>query len=335
MSGGQGGGDGLPGPLRLPDPGELLDDESLDQLDFAGVLALARAFVDVDGVQQAAALGTRVATSDSAKLRTAGVLVTALVQIAGKKPKDALKSIQSVGESPDPDIAAEVLLMRGIAMHARRKWADADANYQLAMMLRNGATSGLAAIHLGFLRAGFGEEEQAAQNFAAATTCGDPVVTAYAQLELALTLDRNGRRDAAIDRYRAALRSPHANVALHAALNLAALLSEGGDPEAAEESRDLLERVQATGHPDYAPKAALNLAVGRLEADRTDGVVELLTVGTGSPDPAVASLAHFHLGSCLADPVQADRHLAIAEKTGSREIKRAASQARKLRRAAR
>ncbi|MFF0226636.1 hypothetical protein [Streptomyces sp. NPDC004629] len=335
MSGVQGGGGGLPGPLRLPDPGELLNDESLDRLDFAGVLALARAFVDVDAVQQATALAARVATSDSAKLRTAGVLVTALVQIAGKKPKDALKSIQSVGESPDPDIAAEVFLMRGMALHARRKWADADANYQLAMMLRNGTTSGLAAVHLGFLRAGFGEEEEAGQHFVAATSCGDPVVTAYAQLELALLLDRNGRRDAAVDRYRAALSSPHPNVALHAAFNLAGLLREGGDPAAAEESRDLLERVHATGHPDYAPKAALELAVGRLEANQTDGVVELLTVGTNSPDPAVAALAHLHLGSCLADPVLADQHLAIAQKTGSRTIKQAAARTRKLRRAAR
>ncbi|MER6524614.1 hypothetical protein [Streptomyces sp. NPDC001508] len=335
MSGAQGGGGGLPGPLRLPDPGELLNDESLDLLDFAGVLALARAFIDVDGVQQAAALAARTAASDNSKLRAAGVLVTALVQLAGKKPKDALKSIQRLGESSDPDIAAEVFLVRGMAQHTRRKWADADANYQLAMMLRNGATSGLAAIHLGFLRAGYGEDEEAAQNFVAATSCGDPVVTAAAQLELALILDRNGRRDAAVERYRAAMRGPHTNVALHAAFNLAGLLRDGGDPEAAEESRDLLERVHATGHPDYAPKAAVDLAVGRLEADRTDGVVELLTVGTTSPDPAIAALAHLHLGSCLADPVQAEQHLAIAQKTGPRAIKQAASQARKLRRAAR
>ncbi|MFJ8794300.1 hypothetical protein [Streptomyces sp. NPDC102462] len=333
MSGAQGGGGGLPGPLRLPDPGELLHDESIDLFDFAGVLALARAFVDVDGDEQAAALAARLATSDDGKLRAAGVLVTALVQIVGKKPKDALKTIQRLGESSDPDIAAEVLLMRGMALQARRKWADADANYQLAMMLRNGATSGLAAIHLGFLRVGSGEEGEAAQSFLAATSCGDPVVTAYAELELALTFDRNGRRDAAAAHYRAAMHSPHANVALRAAFNLAGLLRDSGDPAAAEESRDLLERVRATGHPEYAPKAAVDLAVGRLEANQTDGVVELLTVGTTSADPAVSALAHLHLGSCLVDPVQADRHLAIAEKTGPREVKRAAAQTRKVRRA--
>ncbi|MFI1096077.1 hypothetical protein [Streptomyces sp. NPDC020917] len=335
MSGAQGEGADLPGPQRLPGPAELPDDGSLGGLDFAGILDLARAFLDADAEQHAATLAARATSSDSTKQRTAGVLVTALVQLARKKPKDALKTVNSVGESSDPDIAAEVLLIRGMAMHARRKWADADANYQLAMMLRTGATSGLAAIHLGFLRVGFGDDEAAAQEFAAATTCGDPAVTAHAQLELALILDRSGRPDAAIGRYRAAMRSPRPGVALHAAFNLAGLLREAGDPEAAEESRDLLERVHATGHPGYAPKAALELAVGRLEEDRTDGVVELLTAGTTSADPAVSALAHLHLGTCLVDPAQADRHLATAEKTGSREVKQAASRARKLRRAAR
>ncbi|MEU2206743.1 tetratricopeptide repeat protein [Streptomyces hygroscopicus] len=334
MSSAQGGGGGLPGPLRLPDPDDLLSDESIDQLDFAGLLALARAFIEADGVQHAATLAVRATTSDSTKRRTAGALITALVQLARKKPKDALKSVKSVGESADPDIAAEVFLIRGTAMHTRRKWADAEANYRMAMMLRNGATSGLAAIQLGFLH-GAGDEEEAAQNFVAATTCGDPVVIASAHLELAMLLDRNGRHDAAIDRYRAALSSPYPNVALHAAFNLAGLLRDNGDAQAAEESRDLLERIHATGHPAYAPKAAVELAAGRLEAGRTEGVVELLTMGTTSTDPAVSALAHLHLGACLVDPVQADQHLAIAEKTGSREIKRAASRARKLRHAGR
>ncbi|MGW2255776.1 hypothetical protein ACWCXH_37360 [Kitasatospora sp. NPDC001660] len=334
MSGAQGGDGGLPGPLRLPDPGDLLDDESFDQLDFAGILELARAFLDADAVEHASTLAVRATASASTQQRTAGVLVTALVQLARKRPKAALKSVNSVAESPDPDIAAEVFLIRGMAMHARRKWAKADANYLLAMMLRNGATSGLAAIHLGLLRVSLGDEEAAAQNFAAATTCGDPVVTARAQLELALTFERNGHRDAAIAPYDAAMSSPHPNVALRAAFNLAGLLRDSGDPKAAVLSRAMLESVYATGHPDYAPKAAVELAIGRLEADQTHGVVELLTVGTTSADPAVAALAHLHLGACLVDPVQADQHLAIAMKTGSREIKQAASRTRKLRRAA-
>jgi len=79
----------------------------------------------------------------------------------------------------------------------------------------------------------------------------------------------------------------------------------------------------------------LELAAGRPEQERTDGVVELLTAGTTSADPAVSAPARLHRGSCLVDPARADRHPATVGRTGSREIKQAASRARKPRRAAR
>ena len=70
VSGAQGGGGGLPGPLRLPDPGDLLDDASFDQLDFAGVLELARAFIDADAVEHASTLAMRAVASAGTKRRT-------------------------------------------------------------------------------------------------------------------------------------------------------------------------------------------------------------------------------------------------------------------------
>jgi predicted negative regulator of RcsB-dependent stress response len=160
-----------------------------------------------------------------------------------------------------------------------------------------------------------------------------PAVTARAELELGRVLERTGNHEAAVRRYRAAIDSPQQQTSLHAAFNLAGLLRDsGGSPEQLAESRHYLEQVHASGHPGYAPKAAVDLAVGLLEQERADEAVPLLEEGAASADPAVSALAHFHLGLVLIDVEQARRHLRIAQKTGTGQVKTRAAEALRLRR---
>lgn len=318
--------------VGLPDPMDILTSQDL-VLDFDGAMELARSYLDVDALEHAAAVSVRAAGSGDAAVRAAGILVTALVHLAEGAPRQAAKCLKPLEGFSDLDVATEVHLIRGMALEARGKRADADANYRMAMGLTEAVGVGLAALQLAGMAVAADDLDEAGRMFQAATGCGVPVVTARAELELALVLERAGDHEAAIRRYRAATGSPHQKTALHAAFNLAGLLRDTAeDPEQLDESRHYLQQVHASGHPGYAPKAAVDLAVGLLEQEQADEAVPLLDEATASADPAVSSLAHFHLGLILVDVEQAQRHLRIAQKTGTGEVRNRAAEAMRLRR---
>ena len=294
---------------------------------------LTRTLIDDDALTEAAAVALLALDSPDPRLRAAGELSTALVHLAEGNPRPAMKRLQRLGESPDPDIAAEVYLTKGMAFQARRKWADADAHYRFAMALPRPESGALAALHLGRMLAGSGQEDEAGRMFHAAVNSRVPRVMEEAALELALTLERVGRPDAAAGNYRTATGSSRPAVALRAAFNLAGLLRETGEPDQQEESLRLLEQVHASGDADFAPKAAADLAVAHLEAGRVPEGVACLEEAIASPDRAVSSLAHLHLGIVSADsgdPVRARQFLRTAEKTGTGEVKQRAAQALRL-----
>lgn len=318
--------------VGLPDPVDILTSQDL-VLDFDGAMELARAYLDVDAREHAAAVAVRAGGSGEADVRVAGELVTALIHLAEGESRQAVKCLKPLDGFSDLDVAAEVFLVRGMAMEARGKRGDADANYRLAMGLPRAISAGLAAIRLAGMALATDDLDEAGRMLQAAMGCGVPVVTARAELELALLLERSGNQEAAIKRYRAAIDSPQQKTALHAAFNLAGLLRETGDsPEQLAESRHYLEQVHASGHPGYAPKAAVDLAVSLLEEERADEAVPLLEEGTAAADPAVCALAHFHLGIILIDAEQARRHLRTAQKIGTGEVKTRAAEALRLRR---
>ncbi|WP_435128401.1 hypothetical protein [Actinacidiphila sp. bgisy144] len=328
--------DAIPGAgsprVRLPDPVAILTDPEL-VLDLPGAMELARAYLDVDALEHAAAVSVRAGGSGDFDVRAAGGLIAALIELAEGNPKKALKTLKPLNGFSDMDVAAEVFLLTGMAMEARGKWADADANYRMAMGLPQAVTAGLAALHLGRIAVTAGRLDDAGAMFDAAVGCGVAHVTGSVHLELALFHDRAGNHEDAVQHYRLAVTSPYEKTSLHAAFNLAGLLRDvGGTPEHLEEARHYLEQVRGTGHPSYAPKAAIDLAVGLLEEGHGDAAVPLLEEGAAAADPTTAALAHLHLGLLLVDAATAEAHLRIAQKTGTGQVKTRAAEALRLRR---
>jgi hypothetical protein len=132
---------------RGAETGGLLMDQEL-ALDFDEVMERARAFIDAAARERAVALAHRTRSSADPRAAAASRLVTALVHLAEGSPQRAIRSLKPLDRFSDPDIAAEVFLIRGQALDARGMHADADANYRLAMALPRPVTAGLAALRL-------------------------------------------------------------------------------------------------------------------------------------------------------------------------------------------
>jgi tetratricopeptide (TPR) repeat protein len=177
--------------------------------------------------------------------------------VAAATPKEAVR----VGFRADT---------RGNHEAAATAWSRASAS-------RRAEAAPLAALHLGALRRRLGDVDGAAAAFEQASTSRHAHAAPLASLNLGLLRKRLGDAEGAAAAFEQAAASGHPDAAPLASLNLRVLRSRPRDGRLALEggsqvvrllaqqdiagARRVCEQVMASGHPDEAPRAAVDLGV--------------------------------------------------------------------------
>jgi tetratricopeptide (TPR) repeat protein len=312
--------------LRSPEHVERLAGSGALDLDFDLTLDLSRGLA-AQGDREVAELVARSAfATGDAKTEAAGGLALAWLQVTGGKARKAWSEVGAFADSTDVDVLGEATYLRGVILQVRRRHAQAAEEYRRAMSIPRRKTAGMSAVALGEMLAETGDREGAVAALTFGHECGDPYAEAEAALKLAILHDQAGDLGGALPLYREAAESGSA-AAPQAAFHLGEILRLEGEADAARES---FEDAYATGDPEFAPRAAVNLGAMYMELDepRVDEAYQCFETAAASADPAISSRGHCYLGVLLAGgaPEDAERHLRTALKTGDDAVKQLASE---------
>jgi non-ribosomal peptide synthetase-like protein len=214
----------------------------------------------------------------------------------------------------------------GFSAYTRGNHEAAAAAWSRASASGHAAAGPLAALNLGLLRERQGDADGAAAAFAQAAASGHLHAAAWASVRLGVLRKRLGDAEGAAAAFEQAAASGPPDAATLATLNLRLLASQPGDgqrpPEDPAEvvrmlaqgdlegARRVCERVMASGHPDEAPRAAVDLGALLAAQGDIDGARVAFEFAADSGHPDHAPWAVIGLGvllTRLGDPMYARR----------------------------
>gem|GEM_PF-882382 len=184
----------------------------------------------------------------------------------------------------------------------------------------------LAAVHLGALRKRLGDTDAAVAAFEQAATSGHAHAAPWASVSLGMLRKQLGDAEGAVAAFEQASASGHPDAAPLASLNLRLLRNQLGNGQVAAASatdvvrlvaqgdvaaaRRACELVIASGHPDEAPRAAVDLGALLAMQGDIDGARVAFEYAADSRHPDHAPWAIIGMGvllTRLGDPVDARR----------------------------
>jgi non-ribosomal peptide synthetase-like protein len=214
----------------------------------------------------------------------------------------------------------------GFSAYSRGNHEVAAAAWSRASASGHAEAAPLAAVNLGLLRERLGDADRAAAAFEQASASGHPHAAPWASVRLGLLRKRLGDAEGAAAAFEQAGASGHPDAAPLASLNLRLLANRPGDGQGApedamavvtmlaqgdvESARRICERVMASGHPDDAPRAAVDLGALLASQGDIDGARVAFEFAADSGHPDHAPWAVIGLGvllTRLGDPIYARR----------------------------
>jgi non-ribosomal peptide synthetase-like protein len=214
----------------------------------------------------------------------------------------------------------------GFSAYTRGNHEVAAAAWSRASASGHAEAAPVAAMNLGVLRERLGDADGAAAAFEQASTSGHPYAAPWAGVRLGLLRKRLGDAEGAAAAFEQAGASGHPDAAPLASLNLRLLANQPGGgqgvPEDAtavvmllaqgdvEGARRACERVIASGHPDEAPRAAVDLGALLAVQGDIEGARLAFEFAADSGHPEHAPWAVIGLGlllTRLGDPAYARR----------------------------
>jgi tetratricopeptide (TPR) repeat protein len=232
-------------------------------------------------------------------------------QAAGPEPEVAAAAWELAVAVATPEEAIRV----GFSAHVRGNHQAAAAAWSRASASGHAEAAPLAALHLGVVRRRQGDTDGAVAAFEQASTSRHPHAAPWASLSLGMLRKRLGDATGAAAAFEQAAASGHPDAAPLASLNLRLLrgrtsngagvpggavdvvrLVAQGDVAAA---RRACERVIASGHPDEAPRAAVDLGALLAMQGDIDGARVAFEYAADSRHPDHAPWAVIGIGVLL------------------------------------
>jgi tetratricopeptide (TPR) repeat protein len=223
----------------------------------------------------------------------------------------------------------------GFSASTRGNHEVAAAAWSRASASGHAQAAPLAAVNLGALRERLGDADGAVAAFEQAAASGHPHAAPWASVRLGLLRKRLGDAEGAAAAFEQAAASGHPDAAPLASLNLRLLASRPGDGQGAPEdalavvrmlaqgdiegARRACERVIASGHPDEAPRAAVDLGALLASQGDIEGARVAFEFAADSGHPEHAPWAVIGLGvllTRLGDPAYARRAYQNVVKSG-------------------
>jgi len=273
--------------------GNSSDDQTADRI-LAGVLAGEKKYEESAEILEGIA-----AASTEGQSSTTASLVQAYLQ-AGK-PEKAEQLLQSVLTSDPENIQARVLL--GSVYRATNRTKEAEGAYKAAIEKDTKNPLGYAALGELYLGGGRSQDAEDILREGLAQQPGNNVL----HLQLAMTLERAGKQDAAISEYETMFAAdPRSTVVAN---NLASLLSEyRSDPASLERAFTIASRLKGSEVPQFLD------TVGWIYYLRKDLDEALSSVKLAAEKMPQEGIYQYHLGMIYKELGQRDRATASLKK---------------------
>jgi non-ribosomal peptide synthetase-like protein len=250
-----------------------------------------------------------------------------IVALADQKAGDLEREVAAAAWDLAVAVATPEDAVRvGFSAYTRGNHEVAAAAWSRASASWHAEAAPLAAVNLGLLRRRLGDTDGAVAAFEQASMSQHPHAAPWASVSLGLLRKQHGDAEAAAAAFERAAASRHPDAAPLASLNLRLLRYQPGNGRVAptvaadvvrlvaqgdvEAARRACELVIASGHPDEAPRAAVDLGALLAMQGDIDGARVAFELAADSRHPDHAPWAVLGMGvllTRLGDPAYARR----------------------------